>query len=488
MISSNNVVKLIFGFKIKHLRIQLGKSYQELSNETGLSVSYLNDIERGKKYPKPDKIQTLAKAFKLSYDELVSTQSDKKLQPIIELLSSDFFKFFPLEEFGISLEKLLDVFSGSPNKFSAFISTILKMIRNYQIEKEHFYRIALRSYQDIHNNNFPQLETDVSTFKRTQKLRVKAPIEPEILATILLKEYNITINTAALSQKKNLNRFRSYFKESTRVLYLNKGLSSAQKRFLLAKEIGFQYLNLTERPYETYLNKEASFEKLLSNFKASYFSAALLIDQQELVKDLHLIARSTTWKTSLLLNLLEKYDVTPEMLLQRFTNILPSHFNINNLFFIRLNSTSNLTKYTMTKELHLSQLHNPYQTELDEHLCNRWVSVSAIKSIRAKKGNYLIDAQISNYWQNPNSYFCISIAQSSSFNNTNVSSVTLGLLMTEKLRATFNFLKDPKLKEKTVHTTCERCAIPDCDNRVAAPIIIDNALLEHELEEALESL
>lgn len=488
MISNSDVVKLIFGFKIKHLRIKKGRSYQDLSNETGLSVSYLNDIEKGKKYPKPDKIQILATAFDLEYDELVSTRTDKKLKPIIELLNSDFFKFFPLEKFGISLEKLVDVFSGAPNKFSAFISTILKMIRNYQIDKEHFYRIALRSYQDIHNNYFPVLESAANEFRTKHKKEKKRPLTNDLLSKILLNNHQISIDRISLSKKKILKKFRSYFKKNSGVLHLNTGLSNAQENFILLKEIGFQYLELVDRPFETQLNKEASFEKLLSNFKASYFAAAVLMDEQELIKDINAIARSSSWKPSLITTLITKYQVTPEMLLQRFTNILPSHFDITNLFFIKLNGSSNMIKYDMTKELHLSQLHNPYQTKLDEHLCNRWVSISAIKNIRAEKGEYLVDAQISHYWQNPNTYFCITIAQPSSFNNKYASSITLGLLMTDKLKATFNFLKDPKLKEKTVHTTCERCSIPDCDNRVAAPIIIDASDLENKLELELQNL
>ncbi|MEM6805455.1 MAG: helix-turn-helix transcriptional regulator, partial [Bacteroidota bacterium] len=52
MISSNQVISLIFGFKVRYLRQKFEYSYQELSKKTGLSTSYLNDIEKGKKYPK----------------------------------------------------------------------------------------------------------------------------------------------------------------------------------------------------------------------------------------------------------------------------------------------------------------------------------------------------------------------------------------------------------------------------------------------------
>jgi transcriptional regulator with XRE-family HTH domain/Zn-dependent peptidase ImmA (M78 family) len=488
MISDNDIVKLILGFKVKHLRQMQKVSYQELSQATGMSISYLNDIEKGKKYPKPDKISALAQAFNLNYDELVSTRADKKLRPVIELLNSGFFKFFPLDEFGISPDKLIDVFSNSPDRFSAFISTILKMVRSYQIEKEHFYRIALRSYQDMHDNYFPDLEAAAQAFKKEMKLKNNHPLSFELLEDLLRQQYDITVDKVSLGKNKRLAKFRSYYKPSKKVLYINQGLLDGQETFILAKELGFQYLKVEERAYETQLNKEVSFERLLSNFKASYFAAALLMDADEFVKDIELMARSTAWKPSLISKLLQKYQVTPETLLQRFTNILPHYFNLKDLFFIRLQSTNDLIKYDITKELHLSQLHNPYHTELDEHLCHRWVSISVIKNIRSQKQDVLIDAQISEYWQTKSSYFCISIAEPDNYNGDGAGSITLGLLMTDALKGTFNFIKDPDLRKKTVHTTCERCSIPDCDNRVAPPTYTDKKRLEDELAEELKLL
>ncbi|MEQ9231831.1 MAG: helix-turn-helix domain-containing protein, partial [Cyclobacteriaceae bacterium] len=359
--------------------------YQEIAKATGLSISYLNDIEKGKKYPKPDKIAKLAKVFGLEYDELVSTRSDKKLQPVIELLNSDFFKHFPLEEFGVSLEKLIDVFSNSPDRFSAIISTILKMARSYQIEKEHFYRIALRSFQDIHDNYFPEIEQAAVRFQEEKKQSIKAHLTYDQLADWLQEDYDITVDRVSLSKQRKLSSFRSYFHPEKNVLFLNSGLTEAQERFILAKEIGFNYLKLAERPFETRLDKEASFEKLLSNFKASYFASALLINADEFTKDIERIARAADWSSELIDTLMKKYQVTPETLLQRFTNILPHYFGIKDLFFIRLNSTSDLIRYDITKELHLSQIHTPYHNELAEHLCHRWLSISTIKRIRSKK-------------------------------------------------------------------------------------------------------
>ncbi len=484
MISDNDILKLILGFKIKHLRLKHRISYQELSGKTGLSVSYLNDIEKGKKYPKPDKIQVLAQAFDLGYDDLVSTRSDKKLQPVIELLNSGFFKYFPSEEFGFDTEKLIDFFSNSPDRISAFISTILKMVRSYQIEKEHFYRIALRSFQDMHDNYFYEIEEAAESFKQENLKTIPSLTELKRV----LKKFSVEVDENTLSQNKKLKLFRSYFSNEEKKLFLNDLLSEEQKRFLIAKEIAFQKLEMKERPYETNLNKEASFEKLLNNFKASYFAACLLMSANDIVSDIQNLSLNTTWSARSIEVLLSKYKVTPETLLQRFTNILPKYFGIDNLFFIRLNSTKGLVDYRITKELHLAGLHQPYQNQLSEHLCHRWVSITSIKSILGKKKSLFIDAQISDYWESDNSYFCISIAQPNRFDNENGSSVTLGLSINEKLRGTFNFIKDPNLRKRVVHTTCEQCSISDCEHRVAPPRILEQKEQEKELELELKKL
>ena len=487
MITDNDIAKLILGFKVRRLRLLNKTSYQTISNETGLSVSYLNDIEKGKKYPKPDKITRLAKVFDLEYDELVSLKSDKKLQPVIELLNSDFFKHFPLEEFGVSLEKLIDVFSNSPDRFSAIISTVLKMTRRYQIEQEQFYRIALRSFQDIHDNYFSTVEEAVKQFRAEQKTSIPIACSPGRLE-VLLKSYGIRVDMETLAKHEKLSSFRSYYQPEKKLLYINKALTENQVRFLLAKELGFHVLGIDDRPLETELDRGVSFDKLFNNFRSSYFAASLLMEESEMVSDIREMARNSDWSPDLISSLLEKYQVTPETLFQRLTNLLPHHFDIKDLFFIKLNSTKDIVAFDITKELHLSRLQSPYQNELNEHLCQRWVSISAIKNIRTRKSDYLIDAQTSNYWQTNRSYFCISVAQPAGFNQESPGSITLGLLMSEKVKATFNFVQDPSIKEKTVNTTCERCSVFDCGSRVAAPTYIEKKDFQEMLAAELSKL
>ena len=493
MLTDDQTIRLIFGFKVRYLRQRKGLSYQELAQVTGLSTSYLNDIEKGKRYPKPDKITPLAKALDVDYNYMVATNASKKLQPIIDLLTSKFFKLFPLQEFGISMEKTVELFTQTPDKVNAFISTIFRIARNYQVGEEQFFKEALRSYQDMHNNYFPEIEQASRDFKKYYSIKGTVPFTSSFLEDQLHELYGIRLDKKELLNKPKFNGIRSFYNKENKILYIRENLNEAQENFLLARELGFQYLKLELRPYETTIINIDSFDILLNNYKASHFAAALLMDEDAVAEDIKSLARENTWHPDLILNLLKKYNVSAETLLQRLTNILPHHFGVEDLFFIRLTSTKDLKSFSMTKDLHLSQLHNPYNNELHEHYCNRWVSITSIKEQRLKKkknekASIIADAQISKYWKTDNEYLCISLAKERFSDPESGVSVTIGLLINAHLKSIFHFLSDPKLKNIEVHTTCERCGIADCTVRVASPKIIEEMERQKDIVEALSEL
>lgn len=122
--------RILFGLKVKQLRQQLNLSFADLSEKAGMSVSYLNEIEKGKKYPKGEKIQTLAKALNVSPANLTSFEVDEGLAPVHDLLQSNFLNELPLERFGIDLAKVVEIIAGAPSRVGAFISTLLELSRN----------------------------------------------------------------------------------------------------------------------------------------------------------------------------------------------------------------------------------------------------------------------------------------------------------------------------------------------------------------------
>ncbi|MEO0877675.1 MAG: helix-turn-helix transcriptional regulator, partial [Bacteroidota bacterium] len=92
--------RIIFGLKIKQLRQEKGLSFAELAKATGMSVSYLNEIEKGKKFPKGDKISVLATTLNIEEEILLSTEMGPRLAPVKELLQSNFLNELPLDLFG----------------------------------------------------------------------------------------------------------------------------------------------------------------------------------------------------------------------------------------------------------------------------------------------------------------------------------------------------------------------------------------------------
>ncbi|MFP4093993.1 MAG: helix-turn-helix domain-containing protein [Cyclobacteriaceae bacterium] len=492
MITENSSLKYIFGLKVRELRLQKDLSFQELSDASGLSVSYLSEIEKGKKYPKGEKIISLANALDASYDYLVSLKVPKKIEPVAKLLQSNFLREFPLEMFGLDPQKIIEMVSNAPEKITAFLSTIMQIARNYEMRQDLFYHAALRSYQEMNDNYFPELEQAVVDFRKKHEMGRGHEVSLHTLEN-LLSAYGITIRRAVLQNHPELHHLRSFYKISRKELLLGNFLSPGQEKFLIARELAFQFLQLRERPEETPPQEASTFEELLNNYKASYFSAALLMEKKEVIKDIRHFAGMSEWREEVFLDFLSKYEATPEMLMQRLTNILPKYFGIHNLFFLRFLGTDDFSSYELTKELHLSRFHNPHANQLNEHYCRRWISIGIIKNLRSqqklkKDQQVMTGVQISKYWQTPNQYLCLAIAKPNETDPRESISVTIGFLVDAQLRRHINFLNDPKLISKTVNTTCERCSITDCNVRMAPPTVIEQQQKEQSIRAALQKI
>ncbi|HLK97035.1 MAG TPA: helix-turn-helix domain-containing protein, partial [Hymenobacter sp.] len=430
MLSHGQVVRLIFGLKLRELRQERGFTPAELARTCDVSVSYLNEIEKGKKYPKADKILGLSKALGVSYDQLTSLTLSRRLEPISDLLQSDLLKEFPLEMFGLDPLRIVELIADAPAKMNAFISTIFEIARNYEMRQESFFLASLRSYQEMHDNYFEELEQDVRTFCGEENVNAKAPFDTTQLERVLVEKYSYTLDRKKLAEYASLGRLRSVFQPKTRCLLLRPGLSKAQEAFVLGREVAFNYLGLKERPYVNATFPVHSFDEVLNNFKASYFAGALLMEEESLVRDLQEFFGQTTWQPTRLQAMLTKYDVSPEMFMQRITNLLPRYFGIQSLLFLRFDQAEAQKPFLLSKELHLSRLHNPHGNELHEHYCRRWIAIWLIQEARQRAlletPAFMMGAQRSHY-PNEDEYLCLSLARAGAPNEPAVS-VTVGLL------------------------------------------------------------
>ncbi len=481
-------IKLIFGLKLKQIRTDKKLSLFGLSKLTGLSKSYLNEIEKGKKYPKTDKIATLSEALDVPYDNLVSLKLDKNLAPVGDILQSKILKEIPLELFGIKESTLIDIVANAPAKVNAFISTIIEIAQHYNFTRESFYLASVRSFQEANNNYFDDIEQHVLNFAKSYQIDLNKPIATKDLEDILIEEFGYTINETELEKHDELDNLRSVYIPKSKTLLLAKHIDNAQRAFIYAKELAYNYLDYTERLYTFSWIKFDNFDQVLNNFYASYFAGALLIPRQTLTNQLEALFSDSTFNSSQFQTAINSYNASPESFYQRLTNILPKDFNLQNLFFLRFTHKKGSEKFHLKKELHLTHHHSPRANEVNEHYCRRWVSLKTLNTITDSNDDHIFDIQISNYPETTNKYLVVSSATKDPFKKDHYRSISIGLLVNKQLERKIAFLNDPKLQEQEVGVTCERCTISNCAQRVSEPIVINRKTKDKTTESVVEEL
>lgn len=492
-------IRLLFGLKLRQLRLDKGLSVSELAHLSGLSISYVTEIEKGRKYPKADKISALAEAMHIDYDSLVSLKLSKKLEPISELLRSKFLTEIPLELFGIDPSDLLELLAEAPAKVSAMIRTFMDIALSYNMSVERLYLTMLRSYQEMHDNYFPEIEADADRFLTEFASLPNQAVDEALLTNLLKTRYEIRIEQFDPLTQPELVSLRSVFRPEQSTLYLNAGLSVEQRLFILSREVGFQYLSLKNRPY-TYSWVEAeSFEQILNNYKASYFAGAILIRRDELVFRLRALFAQDTWSNDDFLQLITHFGSTPERFFYRLSNVLPSYFGIDQLFFYRFNHTPGQATFQLTKEMHLSRQQGP-RSIMDEHFCRRWIAWTILQELQFLQQHKTFDgalcrAQLSDYADSGLQYLIISVAHPVQPQFQQNMSVSMCFAVNDTLKSKMKFLASPNdiktlenIPFRVVNQTCERCGIFDCRERVSAPTVLQKKRLFEATKKAMEKL
>ena len=466
-------IKLIFGLKLKQARTNKNLSLFGLAKITELSKSYLNEIEKGKKYPKTDKIILLAEKLEVSYDHMVSLKLDNNLAPIGEILKSGILKEIPLDIFGIQENDLIDIIANAPAKVNAFISTIIEIAQHYNLSRESFFLAALRSYQEAHNNYFEDLEQKVLDFSKAFHVSMNDRISLEELTAILKEEYGYTIQELVFSEQDELGDLRSIYVPKSKTLLISLEIDEQQKAFILAKEIAYNYLEIQDRLYTFSWIKFDNFDQVLNNFYASYFAGALLIPRKKLIGELNVFLSKSNPTAEGMIDLMGQFNVSPESFYQRLTNILPKDFQLKNLFFLRLSHEIGKDTYQIKKELHITNQQEPHANEMNEHYCRRWVSIKTIESAIAEKKSHYFGAQISRYDNSSNEYLVFSSATDDPFKKNCLRSISVGILISPAMKKKFKFIDNESIKRQIVGVTCETCAVKDCLERAAPPIQLE---------------
>ena len=468
MVQSN--IRVIFGMKLKQLRADRDLSLDKFSEMLGLSASYINEIEKGKKYPKVEKIVQIANALNVPYDDLVSQKLDSDHRYLETLLDSKSLLRFPFHLFGITVQDVMGLLPHAPKEGRAFVKALVDTARSYDMRVENFFHTALRCYQEMNQNYFEEIEEAVDSFRKAKDWRDDEPISHEMLYNILREDFGYTIDEDQLSSTKALNNIRSIWIDGKppRLLVNNK-FTPIQKAFLAGREIGYLTLGLEQRGHCSPDIEVESFEQVLSAFKASYFSSALFMNRKRLQSDLKEFFAKQSWDEEAFLEMVDKYEVTSEMFFYRLSEVLPKFFRIERLHFLRLNKLPDSEHFALTKQLNMSQVNIPTGIDLNEHFCRRWLSVEKIEELEHSDKARTVGIQRSKFIGSEREYLCICIARRSVLNPGELISITTGFRIDQNLKRAIKFWNDPKIPTVEIGETCERCPLTkeECAERAA---------------------
>jgi len=477
-----DLVNIIFGMKVRQARQEANMNLSELARQSELSPSYLTEIEKGRKYPRADKIFKMAAALGKEYDDLVSIKLAPSLRYLESTLASSTVRRFPFEEFGLEPADALGLLTREPDRASSLLHAIVEITQHYNIKEEEFLRAALRSYQEIHENYFPDLEDAAETFTREFGPRygfAELPIIPlATLERILREEYGVHINDTILAETEVLRHYRSLCLPGPHPhLYINNRLYARQVRFILAREIGYRYLDIKERSIASSPEQVHSFQQLLNDARAAYFSGAVLMPRGQLLGDLEDFFGMPAWDAEPFSAMLANYDVTPEMLLYRFSELIPQFFGLK-LHFLRFHHTTGTDEFQLVRHLNMNQLLVPSGTGLFEHHCRRWLSIRLLPdSPPGKPGSdpLPVGVQLSEFIGSQEKFLCLGFGRRMVLSPDVSSSVIVGFRVDAEARKLIRFLDDPEIPHAYIHETCERCPLTpeQCAERAAPPSMLD---------------
>ncbi len=470
-------MKFVLSLKIRRLRNKKGYSLKELAKKSGLSHSYLNEIEKGKKYPKTEKLKKLAEALEVEVTELVKAKMGRELHPLLSFLESDLATSLPLSAFGIAEQDVYDLMSHSPEKFTSFLMTVSELAKSFDVSIDDLNKAAIRAYLEVNNNHFPYLEELATSFSRSLKESMNGRSDKEVyqfLVNKLENEFQVVVDNRKIGIDPRTKGIVSLFKYQEGghrgILFLNPFMDDKHKIFALVKELGAQHLisddALKERdPFNNH------FSDLLLEYQTEYFAGAALVPEESLKADVKSFFSEDSFNPQFLLSLFEKYRAPAEFVMARLTQILPHHFGLNQLFFLRCNEDIEEAKgrYFIDQELHLGQLHHPHGVSLREHYCRRWITIDLLR--KANRDGFQVGGQVSQMGDEGKPYFCLSFAQQNALEEHKLTCYTMGIAIDNNLSKQVGSTFYSNIEKRVVGRTCERCSISDCGDRVSPPSI-----------------
>jgi predicted transcriptional regulator/plasmid maintenance system antidote protein VapI len=459
----NNLTNI--GSKIKKERRSRSLSQSGLSKKLGISASYLNLLESGRRTITVPLLIKIGNELGISLKDLTLESNQRMLSDIMDVLSNEIF-----EDLDITNIETNEFINNNPNIAKALLTLndSYKSLRDDMqnrleimdvestIKEKKSSRLPVEIVSDFlqeNKNYFDTLE------RKSEELRDKIGMRfgpgigsTEIKLTSYLKsEYQIDVK---IVPPENDDKSVKKFDKEKKTLYLSEMLTYTARNFHLAYQIAFQDAQtLIDKIIEN--NKIYSVEviPLLKISLMNYFAAALIMPYEDFLNS----AKKYKYDVEILMH---HYAASFEQITHRLTNLQRPDNKGVPFHFLKTDIAGNVSK-----RFSLSGIHIPRHGGS----CPRWNVYIAFLS----PGK--IHPQISRM-PDGKVYFCIARAYEKGIekhgNPRSFVSIGLGCDMQYAKELTYSEGMDLENKnlETPIGVSCRICPRVDCQQRAFPPI------------------
>ena len=452
-------VDLKIGPKIKSFRRQLGLQANKLAEQLGISASYLNLIESGKRKIDGDLLLKVCEELKIELSDLTNKSDLNLVNDISELLDDKLF-----EDLDIVGPEVKDLVNTNPKIAKALIKLgdnfkqkdheIINKVENLSgkiidSRKTAFPGEVISDFLQEKKNYFPKLEEFAnSVFEKVKKNNRTRYVA---LCEFLKTEYSITVKDVIPDEGKPFSKF---FDKNKKELLLSDYNSLETKKLhaaaQIAQEGAMKEINdyLSEFKFPTEESKRLTQIALLN-----YCGAAILMPY----KLFHSECKKLKYDLELLQN---TFATSFEQVAHRVTSLQDPKLPGIPFHFLRVDVAGNISK-----RFSLSGIEIPRYGGA----CPRWNVYSAF----SRPG--VIQAAVSKM-TNGEKYVCIArtVEKGVGRYGQKKSMLSIGLGCEAKYAKDFVYTENLSLSDKKteipIGVSCRTCDRLDCSQRAFPPL------------------
>jgi len=454
-----NKLNLRIGPKIKAFRRQLGIQANKLSEQLGISPSYLNLIESGKRKIDGDLVLKVCKELKIELSDLTSKTNLNLENNISELLSDELF-----EDLDIVGPEVKDLVNTNPKIAKALIKLgdnfkqkdheIVNKVENISGKiidgrKASFPGEVVADFLQENNNYFPKLENFAD--KVFDKVKQNNRTRYIALCNFLKSEYDITVRDIIPEEEKP---FSKIYNNKNKELLLSDYLSLETKKLHAAAQMAQEGASNEINEYlETFKFPSEEARKLTKVALLNYCGAAILMPY----KLFHKECKDLKYDLELLQN---TFATSFEQVAHRVTCLQDPKLPGIPFHFLRVDVAGNISK-----RFSLSGIEIPRYGGA----CPRWNVYSAF----SRPG--VIQAAVSKM-ANGEKYVCIArtVEKGVGRYGQKKSMLSIGLGCEAKYAREFVYTETLDLNDKKselpIGVSCRTCDRLDCSQRAFPPL------------------